>query len=147
MPPSIKLMDSRCSPFERTECTETTYRSIPQSRRRKDPGFAPNEPGAALGSLSDGRARRSPRRRDLFVIASNADQLCLKPEDPASLSSRIARHEEQYEQLQRHHHSIPRAYFPSVAAGLRPSPAQAKGPSILKCGMACAAHAAMRWDG
>ncbi|KAK1539553.1 uncharacterized protein CCOS01_00867 [Colletotrichum costaricense] len=46
---------------------------------------------------------------------------CLKPKDPASLSSRIARHEEHYEQLQRRHHSILRAYFPSVVAGLPPS--------------------------
>ncbi|KAK1688105.1 hypothetical protein BDP55DRAFT_77528 [Colletotrichum godetiae] len=38
------------------------------------------------------------------------------------------------------------AYFPSVAAGLRPSPGQTRGPSILKCGMA-GAHEALRWDG
>ncbi|KAK1482538.1 hypothetical protein CCUS01_04151 [Colletotrichum cuscutae] len=92
-----------------------------------DPSFAPNEPdyvGAPVFGICS-------------FIASNADQRplsaldgCLKLKDPASLSSRIARHEEHYEQLQRRHHSI----LP-------------RGPSILNYGMACAAHAAMRWDG
>lgn len=41
-----------------------------KAAEKKDPGFAPNEPGVALGSLSDGRARRGPRRRDLFVYRS-----------------------------------------------------------------------------
>lgn len=83
----------------------------------------------------------SPARQMVWPATS----LCvgwLKPKDPANLSSCIARHEEQYEQLQRRHHSVLRAYLHSVAAGLRPSLGQARGPSILKCSMACAAHAA-----